>query len=341
VEVVTTAARAPAQAPYPVRWISRRLPRGVRHVVGAGLVARRARHAEVVYATSMLTRATIGAAASRRPLVFKLTSDPAFDRARRWRLTRRDLDGFQQRERSAFVSTLERARSLALRRAAHVICPSEYIRELALAWGVGADRITVLPNPMPLVPELPARAELRRRLGLQGATLAFAGRLTAAKSLGVALEAVARTGGVSLLVAGEGDEQAQLEARARELRLDGRVRFLGAQPRERVLELFRAADASILSSSWENFPHTVVEALAVGTPVIATRVGGIEEVVRDGQNGLLVDPGDTGALAAAIERFFAEPALQEALRDAAAPSVADYAPDRIYGRLAEILQAAR
>ena len=75
-----------------------------------------------------------------------------------------------------------------------------------------------------------------------------------------------------------------------------------------MLELFRAGDASLLSSSWENFPHTVVEALAVGTPVIATRTGGVAEVVEDGVNGLIVEPGDVAALTAAIELFFTDPA---------------------------------
>ena len=72
--------------------------------------------------------------------------------------------------------------------------------------------------------------------------------------------------------------------------------FLGGGSRDDVLELFRAADGSLLSSAWENFPHTVVEALAVGTPVIATAVGGVPEIVRDGQNGLLVAPHDVVAL---------------------------------------------
>ena len=83
------------------------------------------------------------------------------------------------------------------------------------------------------------------------------------------------------------------EARGRAL--DGRVQFIGPLDRDGVLALFRAADASLLSSTWENFPHTVVEALAVGTPVVATAVGGVPELVRDGENGLLVSVGDVDA----------------------------------------------
>ncbi len=105
-----------------------------------------------------------------------------------------------------------------------------------------------------------------------------------------------------------------LRRRVAELDLDGRVRFSGPLNRDAVLMLFRAADASLLTSSWENFPHTVVEALAAGTPVIATAVGGVPELVRDGENGLLVPAGDHDALAAAIRRLIGEPGLRKRLR---------------------------
>ena len=136
-----------------------------------------------------------------------------------------------------------------------------------------------------------------------GPLLAFAGRITKQKALEVALDALGRVEGVTLAIAGDGPDLPDLRRKVAELGLDGRVRFLGPLDRDDVLTLFRAADASLLTSSWENFPHTVVEALAVGTPVIATRVGGVPELVRDGENGLLVPAGDGDALAAAIRRL--------------------------------------
>ena len=181
-----------------------------------------------------------------------------------------------------------------------------------------------------------ARAELE----LDGPTLAFAGRITRQKSLEVALAALAQVDGVTLLVAGDGPDLPDLRREATERGLDGRVRFLGPLDRDRVLVLFRASDASLLTSSWENFPHTVVEALAVGTPVIATAVGGVAEVVRDGENGLVVPAGDVDALAAAIRRFLGDGGLQERLRAAAAPSVAGYSLERTYARLEAILAEA-
>jgi glycosyltransferase involved in cell wall biosynthesis len=121
-----------------------------------------------------------------------------------------------------------------------------------------------------------------------------------------------------------------LERRSAELGLDGRVRFLGGVSRDTVLRLFRAADASVLPSAWENFPHTVVEALAVGCPVIATAVGGVPEVVVDGENGLLVPPGDQAALTAAIARFFSDDELRRRLSSAATASVEGYSEESVF-----------
>lgn len=334
VEVVTTAASAPAPEAYPVHWVPRSIPAGLRHLRAAVLIRRRAAAADVVYTTGMFGRSAAGSFAARTPYAVKLTADPAFERARRRGSFSGSLDEFQ---RARAVPLLRAARNAELRRAAHVFCPSAFLRGLAVGWGVDPARVTVLPNPAPPVPELPDREELRSRLGLDGPTLAFAGRLTAQKSLEVAIEAIDRTGGVTLLIAGEGPDRERLE------RLAGpRVRFLGPVGRREVLELFRAADASLLSSSWENFPHTVVEALAVGTPVLSTSAGGVAEVVRDGENGLLVPVGDAGALAAAIRRYLDDEGLRTRLRAAAAPSIAEYAPERVYTRLEAVLaEAAR
>lgn len=340
VEVVTTADTTPAQEPYRVWWVSRRLPVGVRHAAAFTLIARRAATSDVVYTTGMFGRSAAGAAAARRPFVVKLTGDPAFERSRQRGLVGGDVEDFQHGGGGLQAKALRLFRDAELRRAAHVFCPSSYLRRLAVSWGIQPERVTVLPNPAPPALERAGREELKQSFGLNGSALAFAGRLTAQKSLGLALEALAQVDGVSLVIAGDGPDRPALERRSVELGLGGRVRFIGPQPRERVLELFRAADAAILSSSWENFPHTVVEALSVGTPVLATATGGVDEVVESGRNGLLVPPGDVTGLAAAIRRYFEDAELQGRLREAAAPSVARYSPDRIFAELEAVLARA-
>ncbi len=340
VEVVTTADVAPAPQEYPVHWVSRRLPAGPRHVRCALLVRKRGGRSDVVYATSMVRRAALGATLARRPLVVKLVSDEVFERMQRSGRFSGSLDAFQGVGGGPRIRFLRRTRRWALRRASRVLSPSAYLRGIALGWGLDPGRVSVIPNPAPEIPPLPSRDELRAELSLEGPTLAFAGRLGVQKALGVALEALAAVRGVTLAIAGDGPEREPLQRRAHELGLDGRASLLGAVSRETVLRLFRAADASLLSSSWENFPHTVVEALAVGCPVIATAVGGVPEVVRDGENGLLVPPGDPDALAAAIRRFFGDDELRRRLAERAAGSVAEYAEETIFSRIEDELEVA-
>ena len=197
----------------------------------------------------------------------------------------------------------------------------------------------MIPNPVS-PPPLEDRETLRARHGFEGRTLVFAGRLVPQKSIDVALDAVVANPDVSLLLAGEGPYRERLERYAASLPLDGRARFLGPLPRQTVFELLRAADAALLSSSWENFPHMVVEALAVGTPVIATDAGGVTEILRDEENGLLVPMGDADALAAAIQRYFDDPELEARLRAAGPASVERFAPDAIYTKLEALLEEA-
>jgi glycosyltransferase involved in cell wall biosynthesis len=329
VEAVVTATSPPAAERYPVRWASRSLPAGIRHAASLRVLVARARRADVVYATGMFGRSSLGALLARAPVVLKLTADPAFERARRRGLVAGEVSDFQAGGGGPVSAVLRAARDAAVGRAAHIVCPSRFMRDLVISWGVPPGRVTLLPNPAPRLADAGTFDVGERPV------LAFAGRLTAQKDLGRALDAMQELQDVRLLIAGDGPERSRLEAAAGE-----RVEFLGPMPRAQVLGLLRAADASILTSAWENFPHGVVESLAVGTPVIATRTGGVAEVVRDGENGLLVEPGDTRAFVAAVRRYLDDADLQKQLRAAALPSIAEYDADAVYGRLESILERA-
>ena len=332
VTVLTTASTEPAAEPYPVRWVPRSRPPGIRHAEYAARLASLTRNADVAYVNSVLTRGAFG---SRAPAVVKLTDDPAYERARRLGLFSGDLDAFQRHRGGVRVGALRRMRDVALRRAARILCPSGYLAGLAAAWGVDPARIEVVENAIPETGAVGAS-----RFAVDGPLFAFAGRLGPAKALDILLRALVDVEGATLVLTGDGPEREALERLAGELGLTERVRFAGALPRDEVLALHRAADATVLSSAWENFPHAVVEALAVGTPVVSTSVGGVAEVVRDGENGLLVPAGDPAALAAALRRIVAEPGLRERLAAAAAPSVERLRPERVYERLERILAEA-
>jgi glycosyltransferase involved in cell wall biosynthesis len=228
---------------------------------------------------------------------------------------------------------LKRLRTLALRRARRLVVPSRYLADIAAGWGLDRSRIEVLTNPAP--PPLDVEP-----LPLEPGTFVFVGRLTEQKALPVALAAIAEVPGSRLILVGDGPERASLERRVSELGIDGRVRFAGSLSRDEALRYLAGARAAVLSSAWENLPHAAVEALAVGTPVVSTNVGGVPEVVHDGENGLLVPPNDVAALTGALRAILTNDDLRSRLAAGAKPSVAAIGRDAIYERLERILLEA-
>jgi glycosyltransferase involved in cell wall biosynthesis len=329
VHVVTMGDGEPAERPCEVEVVSRRLPFPLRYGGVALAGVRAARRADVVYASATYAAAAVAAAVARRPLVVKLVSDPAYERAHRYRLFGGSLEEFQAAT-SRPIRALQALRTASLRTARTIVVPSSYLAGIAGGWGLRRERIHVLTNPAPP----PRDVEPER---LEPGTFVFVGRLTRQKALRTALSAVALVPEARLVLVGDGPERAELELAAGD-----RVEFRGARSRDEALRTLAGAEAALLSSDWENLPHAAVEALSVGVPVVATAVGGVPEVVHDGENGVLVAAGQPEELAAARRRIHAEPGLRERLAAAAKPSVAAISSEAIYGRLEQLLvEAAR
>jgi D-inositol-3-phosphate glycosyltransferase len=188
----------------------------------------------------------------------------------------------------------------------------------------GARRETIAIIPCGVDAELfspldPATA--KTQLGLPpGALLLFVGRLTPIKGLETLLQSMCQLDPrpTLLLIGGDQDEPqaghvSHLKALVGELGLGETVRFLGAQPQHRLRLYYAAADATVMPSYYESFGMVALEAMACGSPVIASRVGGLTTTVRDGVTGLLVPEGDPIALADAIARVLGEPDLRRRL----------------------------
>jgi glycosyltransferase involved in cell wall biosynthesis len=206
-------------------------------------------------------------------------------------------------------------RRAAIRRAAAslvdaYVAVSEATAALARAHRDVSDaRLVVVPNGVDLRrfgPDPRARAAVRRELGVpEGAWLVgTVGRLVDVKDQALLVRAASRAGH-DLLLVGDGPERAALERLVAKLGAHSRVRFAGE--RADVPRLLAALDLFALTSRSEGLPLVLPEAMATGLPVVATRVGGVPQVVDDGETGFLVDPGDEPALVARLEDFAADP----------------------------------
>ncbi|HEX67441.1 MAG TPA: glycosyltransferase family 4 protein, partial [bacterium] len=133
------------------------------------------------------------------------------------------------------------------------------------------------------------------------------GRLIKLKGFNILIGAIKKIPQAKLVIIGEGPERPSLEKLIKVLGLEGRVKLTGKLPHNKVLEYLRRASLFVLPSHHEGFPHVILEAFACGCPVIATRVGGVMEIVESSVNGELVQPGDEGEMETAIQNFFSYP----------------------------------
>jgi D-inositol-3-phosphate glycosyltransferase len=193
--------------------------------------------------------------------------------------------------------------------------------DLARFYGAAPSRIAVIPCGVDTELFLPAKREAARAaLGLDaGPLLLYVGRLAPIKGLDTLLDALARvrTSGRParlLVVGGDADEpadghEARLRERIARLGLDDAVRFIAAQPQHVLPSYYAAADLTLLPSHYESFGMVALEAMACGSPVIASRVGGLTTTVRDRVTGFLVPEGDVAALAERIGAVLDDPDL--------------------------------
>jgi len=224
-----------------------------------------------------------------------------------------------------------------------VIVPSRATRDLLLEANVPARKICIIPSGVPVPTRLPSRADARARLGLlaDAFVVSSLARLTPHKSIDCLIEAAARipdpAGQLRVVVGGDGPERAALEDLAA-ARLGPRAVFLGQLPDEAVPDVYAASDLFCLPSQLEGFGLVYVEAAYRGVPSIGTNVGGVPDVVLDGETGLLVPPGNPNALAAAIARLRDDGALRARLGEAAhARAYAEFTVERMTDRYAKVL----
>lgn len=220
-----------------------------------------------------------------------------------------DVPGFQPYQLRLHHWLLRPAIRAIWRRSHAVVANSTGLQALALRTAPELP-IAVIPNgvdsgrfsPAPPDPT-PPRSPLR---------LLFVGRLSFQKGVDTLLRALARIGGseLRLMLVGDGPERASLEAQARAAGLAGQVRFSGWQERAALPEIYRAADCFVFPSRDEGMPNALLEAMATGLPLIASRIAGNEELVLPGVNGLLVPADDVEALADALRKLLADPSAR-------------------------------
>jgi glycosyltransferase involved in cell wall biosynthesis len=252
----------------------RHLPKIIRHYAYYRRVLKAARNADVVLALDPVSVGLPAMKAIRRagkPFVVKIVGDYAWEQGQQRFGITQNLDEFVKEKQVSFpVQVLRRIQTRVAAAATRVIVPSEYLKSIVMAWGVPGEKIVVIYNGIEIPAHLPEQYKKEGEF-----LIVSAGRRVPWKGF-EAIERVAKS------------------------HPNWRVSIASGLPRTEVLALIKAADVFVLNSRYEGLSHVLIEAMTLGTPVIATNAGGNTTLVVDGETGLLIPPGDDTALEQAL-----------------------------------------
>jgi len=283
---------------FPVHRIRRGLFKPLRFLLTVMRILREGRSAQVLYVNGLYLEAVIANYLLSKPMVQKIVGDWAWERATNKGWIKDNFEEFQKRKYGVKVELLKTLRNFCARRADTLIAPSDYLARVITTWGMSASKIFVVYNAVEIPSFARTTVPLTTRLNI-----VTVGRLVPWKQIDHLIEAVTECADTGLVIVGDGPERGRLEELVREHQLGDRVYFTGQRNREETFALLAACDLFVLNSTYEGFPHVVLEAMCAGLPVVATEVGGTPELVRDGENGLLISPNSNGALSRTLLRL--------------------------------------
>ncbi|MEK7469226.1 MAG: glycosyltransferase family 4 protein [Planctomycetota bacterium] len=343
VSVVTFGEPFEHAYPFAVKRISRKWPVPVRLALMAASIIPRAATADLLFVNDYGLPPAIVNLSLRKPMVMKIVGDFAWEWSVRHGHVTENIDDFQVHGHDATVSLVKGLQRFYAGQADRIITPSGYLRGIVGGWGIDSARVRVVTNAVDpakyVFPE--SREAAQKALGLEGRFVVTVARLTPWKGVDALIRCVPRLpSGWKLLVVGDGPERARLEAQTQAAGLTQRVIFTGEVAQDQVPGYLRASDIFALFTGYEGLSHVLLEAQLAGLPTVATRKGGNPEVIRHGENGILVEYGDEDGLCQALVRLAGDEAVRAKLAENARRASAEFDWSRLMERTTAVFREA-
>lgn len=301
----------PSAYPYPVQRIPR-IATPWRQMRYAAAAIREMRQADIVFEQSI----DLPIFGSRVPRVLRVGGDSLWERARRrgWISEQLEITEFQSVRGNSLIRAMRLWRRRKLNTFQMIIVPSRTLADYVSSWGAPAESIHVIENSVHTLPELTtiSQDDARRHVALPvGKLLLTVARLQPWKGIAPSIHALSHLPDLHLVIAGDGPMLNPLREEAVQSGISDRVHFLGRLDAHELAIYYRAADYVLLYSAYEGLSHVLLEALSYGTPVLASDIPGNRELVKHGENGLLIPhETDEARASAAIQK-----AIQLAISD--------------------------
>lgn len=299
-----------------------------------------ARGADVIYAAGMFLEAMLASTVLSKPFALRFVGDEAWETAFQRGWTDKDFLQFQADEKDWRCRLANFLRTAYVRRANLVITPCHFLSKVLHEWIGPATPIRTVYNAVEpdtdflQPPALPQELDGKTRI-------LMACRLVRHKRVADAIEAVAQLPQFALIIAGDGPERPFLQERVRFYKLQDRVLFLGRQHPRAVVGLLQSCHIFLQCSTYEGFPHAVLEAMKEGVGVVATNVGGTSELIRAEETGLLFEPGDVEGLKLQLLRLHGDTDLMRKVVHQACRFARNFSSERMVEETEQLLLELR
>lgn len=323
---------------------ARRFPKLIRHVLYFFMVLDKGRAADIIYAQDPMSvgvPAMLAALLLRKTFLLKVVGDYAWEQATQRFGFSGTLESFQHATLPLVPKIFRIVERAVARRAARVVVPSKYLGRIVGAWGVPQKNISVIYNGIEELGDTGNKPVLRGLIRFHGKLIVSVGRLVPWKGFDTLIRLLPKIQKTfpetKLLIIGGGPDAGMLEALAGDVGVPDDVIFAGALERDILLRYLRASDVFVLNTAYEGFSHLILEALAVGVPVITTKVGGNVEIVEHARSGYLVKVNDAEAILQHTLALLGDAGLRANMVAAAKRRVKQFSNERMIDEIAKLL----
>jgi glycosyltransferase involved in cell wall biosynthesis len=324
----------------------RHLPKVFRHVRYFFFVLKEGKHVDVIYAQDPVSVGLPALCAARflkKKFLLKIVGDYAWEQAVQRSGFAGTLEEFQYAPLPFLPRALRFLERYVARHAARVVVPSKYLGKIVGQWGVQKKNISIIYNGMEELADAGNKPVLRGLVRFSGKLIVSIGRLVPWKGF---RELIGMLAGMKkdfpdtkLMIIGAGPDMAELEEEAARKGLANDVIFTGALPRDVLLRYVRLSDVFVLNTRYEGFSHQILEVMAVGVPIVTTRVGGNPEIIEHEKNGFLTVPNDTARIEGHVRALLSDAALRARIVAAGKRKVKQFSDERMVTETVKLLIA--
>lgn len=327
--------------------IVRHLPKGIRHVVYAYTLFKKAKEADIVYALDSISvgiPAWFISVLRRKTFMIRLGGDYAWEQGQQRFGLHATLDEYTAHKNKASlpVRVLASIQGFIVRRAQKVIVPSEYMKSIVSTWHVKPDRLQVIYSALFPLEVTQSKESLREQLSYDDFVITTVGRLVPWKGFEAMIEVVAKlneTFPATLIIAGDGPLDEVLKNKITALGVEDKVRMVGRLSKDALGATIKGSDVFVLNTAYEGLSHQLLEVMDIGVPIVTTPVGGNVELVTDSISGLFAEFDNVSELRSAILRIHDNAELKTRLVQNARVRSKDFAQDTVIKDLVTVLRS--